>query len=88
MKPASLPELPPKPSKDFAAKFFPGFAQTEVRTSGATIPVVHIGDGPPVLLLHGFPESHLTWHKVVPRPFRNISLGSILSTIWKKSLVG
>jgi hypothetical protein len=41
-----------------------------------------------VLLLHGFPESHLTWHKVVPRPFRNISLGSILSTIWNKSLVG
>jgi len=67
MKPTSLPELPPKPSKDVAAKLFPGFVQTEVRTSGATIPVFHKGNGPPVLLLHGYPESHVTWHKVAPR---------------------
>ena len=67
MKPVSLPELPPKPSPDVAAKLFPGFAQTEVRTSGATIPVFHKGDGPPVLLLHGYPETHVTWHKVAPR---------------------
>ena len=67
MKAVSLPELPPKPSKDVAAKLFPGFEPTEVRTSGATIPVIHKGDGPPVLLLHGFPESHVTWHKVAPR---------------------
>ena len=67
MKPVSLPELPPKPSKDVTAKLFPGFAQTEVRTSGATISVFHKGDGPPVLLLHGYPESHVTWHKVAPR---------------------
>ena len=63
----SLPELPPKPSGDVAAKFFPGFVQTEVRTSGATIPVFHKGDGPPLLLLHGYPETHVTWHKVAPR---------------------
>ena len=67
MKPISLPELPPKPSKDVTAKLFPGFLQTEVRTSGATIPVFHKGDGPPVLLLHGYPETHVTWHKVAPR---------------------
>jgi hypothetical protein len=65
-KPISLPELPPKPAKDIAAKLFPGFVQTEVRTSGATIPVLHKGDGPPVLLLHGYPETHVTWHKVAP----------------------
>ncbi len=41
MKAISLPELPPKPSKDIAAKLFPGFVQTELRTSGATIPVFH-----------------------------------------------
>jgi haloacetate dehalogenase len=67
MKPISLPELPPKPSDDLAAKLFPGFVHTEVRTSGATIPVFHKGDGPPVLLLHGYPETHVTWHKVAPR---------------------
>jgi haloacetate dehalogenase len=67
MKPISLPELPPKPSADVTAKFFPGFVHTEVRTSGATIAVFHKGDGPPVLLLHGYPETHVTWHKVAPR---------------------
>ena len=66
-KPISLPELPPKPPKDIAPKLFPGFVQTEVRTSGASIPVLHKGDGPPLLLLHGFPETHVTWHKVAPR---------------------
>jgi hypothetical protein len=49
-KPVSLPELPPEPPKDIAAKLFPGFVQTEVRTSGAIIPVLHKGDGPPVRL--------------------------------------
>jgi haloacetate dehalogenase len=62
MKPIAL-----NPSEDVAAKLFPGFVPTEVRTSGATIPVVHKGDGPPVLLLDGFPESHVTWHRVAPR---------------------
>jgi haloacetate dehalogenase len=66
MKAISLPEFPPKPSKEIASKLFPGFALTEVRTSGAVIPVFHKGDGPPLLLLHGFPESHVTWHKVAP----------------------
>src|SRR6266404_1600721 len=60
-KSISLPELPPKPPNDIAAKLFPGFVQTEVRTSGASIPVLHKGDGPPLLLLHGYPETHVTW---------------------------
>ena len=67
MKAISLPELPPKPSGDVAAKLFPGFEQTEVRTSGASIRVLYKGAGPPVLLLHGYPETHVTWHKVAPR---------------------
>jgi haloacetate dehalogenase len=66
-KPITLPELPPKPPKEVTAKLFPGFVETEVRTSGATIPVLHKGDGPPVLLLHGYPENRFTWHKVAPR---------------------
>ena len=45
MKATSLPELPPKPLEDVVAKLFPGFVQTEVRTSGATIPVLHKGGG-------------------------------------------
>jgi len=67
MKAESLAEFPSKPSEDITSKLFPGFVQTEVRTSGASIPVFHKGDGPPVLLLHGYPETHVTWHKVAPR---------------------
>jgi haloacetate dehalogenase len=45
---------------------FPGFRRKRVRTSGATINLVTKGDGPPVLLLHGYPETHAMWHKVAP----------------------
>ena len=45
---------------------FPGFRKARVRTSGATINLVAGGEGPPVLLLHGYPETHVMWHKVAP----------------------
>src|SRR5258708_14111878 len=66
MKPISLPELPPKASEDLAATLFPRFVQTEVPTSGATIPAFHKVDGPPVLLLHRYPETHVPSHKLSP----------------------
>ena len=37
-----------------------------MKTSGATINVVRGGDGPPLLLIHGAPQSHVSWHKVAP----------------------
>jgi haloacetate dehalogenase len=43
---------------------FEGFADTFVETSGARIRVRHGGSGPPLLLLHGNPQSHVCWHKV------------------------
>jgi haloacetate dehalogenase len=47
--------------------FFPaGFKHEQVQTSGATINVVRGGDGPPLLLIHGAPQSHVSWHKVAP----------------------
>jgi haloacetate dehalogenase len=45
---------------------FPGFRNRKVRTSGATINVTFGGNGSPVLLLHGYPETHAMWHKVAP----------------------
>jgi haloacetate dehalogenase len=45
---------------------FPGFTQTKIRTSGASINLVIGGEGPPVLLLHGYPQTHAMWHKVAP----------------------
>ncbi len=45
----------------------PGFTLTDIRTSGATIRLRHGGKGPPLLLLHGNPLTHVAWHKVAPR---------------------
>ena len=48
-------------------KLFPDFAQLRIRTRGATINLVCAGNGPPLLLLHGYPETHAMWHKLAPR---------------------
>ena len=44
-----------------------GFTKTEIETSGARIVTVHGGKGPPLLLLHGNPFTHLSWHKFIDR---------------------
>ena len=48
------------------ARLFPGFKVSRVTTSGAVIHVVSGGQGPPLLLLHGAPQSHATWYKIAP----------------------
>ncbi len=45
---------------------FPNFRPLRVQTSGAVINGVVGGEGPPVLLLHGWPQTHLIWRKVAP----------------------
>ncbi len=46
---------------------FPEFKQSLIKTSGAEINTLTAGSGPPLLLLHGHPETHVTWWKVAPR---------------------
>ena len=46
---------------------FETFEQTQINTSGAAIHLVKGGNGFPLLLLHGYPETHLMWHKIAPR---------------------
>ena len=48
------------------ANLFPGFKVVKVQTSGAMINVVTAGSGPPLLLLHGAPQTHAIWHRVAP----------------------
>lgn len=55
-----------QPAAGGAPEFFPGFTATKVKTSGAEIHVVHGGSGPPVLLLHGAPQTHISWRLVAP----------------------
>ncbi|WP_206518079.1 alpha/beta hydrolase [Rhodococcus sp. X156] len=45
---------------------FPDFATDHLDTGDATIAVRHAGSGPPVLLLHGFPQTSAMWHQVAP----------------------
>ena len=46
---------------------FETFEQVQINTSGAIINLVKGGNGFPLLLLHGYPETHLMWHKIAPR---------------------
>lgn len=46
------------------AKHFPGFEVKKFNSDGVSIHAVIGGSGPPVLLLHGAPLSHLSWAKV------------------------
>ena len=43
---------------------FEGFEARWVRTQGADIFLRHGGEGPPLLLLHGNPMTHASWHQV------------------------
>ena len=43
---------------------FEGFTVRDVRTSGATIRFREGGAGPPLLLLHGNPLTHVSWHRL------------------------
>ena len=45
---------------------FEGFTAATVDTGAATIRVRYAGSGPPLLLLHGHPQTHLMWHQVAP----------------------
>jgi len=45
---------------------FQGFERGAIKTSGATINYVAAGLGEPVLLLHGYPETHVCWHRIAP----------------------
>src|SRR6266508_496467 len=47
-------------------RFFPGFKPLSLQVTGATINGVMAGQGPPVLLLHGAPQSHISWRLVAP----------------------
>jgi len=44
--------------------FFEGFKLETVQCGDVTLRVRHGGDGPPVVLLHGHPRTHATWHRV------------------------
>ncbi|HTE46402.1 MAG TPA: alpha/beta fold hydrolase, partial [Gemmatimonadaceae bacterium] len=48
------------------AAMLEGFEEAELRTESTTIFTCRSGSGPPLLLLHGFPETHVMWRDVAP----------------------
>jgi haloacetate dehalogenase len=50
-----------------APGLFPGFSTLDLPVNGTTIHARRGGAGPPVLLLHGYPQTHAIWHRVAPR---------------------
>ena len=46
---------------------FPGFRRANIDAEGVAVNLVTGGAGPPLLLLHGYPQTHALWHKMAPR---------------------
>jgi haloacetate dehalogenase len=62
----SSPEARAADSSTADARLLPGFKVHAVKTSGATLHTVVGGSGPPLLLIHGAPLTHLSWYRVAP----------------------
>jgi haloacetate dehalogenase len=65
---ATAADASPRPQGDpNTTRFFPGFKTFRVPGAGAEIHGVIGGQGPPLLLLHGAPQTHVSWSLVAPR---------------------
>lgn len=53
---------------------FEGFEEFDVAGSGTSIHGRLGGNGPPLLLLHGFPETHVMWHRIAPALAKHFSV--------------
>jgi haloacetate dehalogenase len=54
--------------------FFDGFKLEAVNASGGALRLRHGGSGPPLLLLHGNPQTHAMWHAVAPALARDYTV--------------
>lgn len=53
---------------------FQGFATRRLTVSGTEINLVVGGSGPPLLLLHGYPQTHVIWHRIAPDLARDFTV--------------
>jgi haloacetate dehalogenase len=53
---------------------FPGFTLDRIGVSGGTVRLRRGGSGPPLLLLHGNPQTHAMWHAVAPELARRFTV--------------
>ena len=88
------------PSATMPTPFFPGFQQLAVEAGGVRFAGVIGGEGPPVLLLHGYPQTHIAWRRIAPAlaerhtvvvpdlPGYGASLPGDMAPRWTKRRVG
>jgi haloacetate dehalogenase len=62
-----------EPDPDVAG-LFPGFRLLDVAVPGSHVRLRTGGEGPPLLLLHGYPQTHVLWHKVAARLKRHFTI--------------
>ena len=53
---------------------FEGFSMSRIDLGEVQVRVRHGGNGPPLLLLHGHPQTHVMWHAVAPRLARDFTV--------------
>jgi haloacetate dehalogenase len=53
---------------------YPGFAKRRIETGGVEVYARVGGSGLPLLLLHGYPQTHLCWHRIAPELARRFTL--------------
>ena len=56
------------------ADLYPGFASRWIATAAGRMFARTGGEGPPLLLLHGYPQTNVMWHRVAPALARHFSL--------------
>src|SRR5690349_5766748 len=53
---------------------FEGFKLETIDTGEVSVRVRHGGGGPPLLLLHGHPQTHVMWHRIAPLLARDFTV--------------
>jgi haloacetate dehalogenase len=53
---------------------FEGFTLSMIELGEVTLRVRHGGSGPPLLLLHGHPQTHMMWHAIAPQLARHFTV--------------
>ncbi|MBR5731309.1 MAG: alpha/beta hydrolase [Firmicutes bacterium] len=57
------------------SRLFPGSREMDITTdSGVTIHLETLGSGEPLLLIHGYPQTHVMWHKAAPELSKHFTL--------------
>lgn len=66
--------MKPDSTSTTSTPFFPAFRPLDVEAGGVRFAGVIGGNGPPVLLLHGYPQTYITWRRVAPELARSYTV--------------